>query len=71
VHEYGKFGEFWLPVRNESVSQIRLGGKATLTIEYGNYQIVERNAAENAAVAPRRALRFGQTAPVPAFALEP
>jgi hypothetical protein len=30
-HEYRKVGGFWLPARNESVSYIRLGGRATLT----------------------------------------
>jgi hypothetical protein len=38
-HEYKKVGEFWLPVRNESVSYIRLGGRATLTIEYKDYRV--------------------------------
>jgi hypothetical protein len=38
-HEYKKIGDFWLPVRNESVSYIRLGGRATLTIEYKDYRV--------------------------------
>ena len=38
-HEYTKVQGFWLPVRNESVSYIRLGGRATLTIEYRNYRV--------------------------------
>jgi len=38
-HEYVKVGDFWLPRRNESVSYIRLGGRATLTIEYNNYRV--------------------------------
>lgn len=38
-HEYRKVQDFWLPVRNESVSFIRLGGTATLTIEYKDYQV--------------------------------
>ena len=38
-HKYAKLGQFWLPVHNQSVSQIRMGGKAVLTIEYGNYRI--------------------------------
>lgn len=40
-HEYKKVGAFWLPARNESVSYIRLGGRATLTIEYKDYQVVD------------------------------
>src|ERR1700690_2413400 len=38
-HEYMKVQNFWLPRRNESVSYIRLGGRATLTIDYSNYRI--------------------------------
>jgi len=38
-HEYKKVGAFWLPTRNESVSYIRLGGRATLTIEYQDYRV--------------------------------
>jgi hypothetical protein len=38
-HEYQKVQDFWLPVRNESVSYVRLGGRATLTIEYKNYRV--------------------------------
>jgi hypothetical protein len=36
-HRYGRFGEFWLPVENRSTSEIRLGGSAKLTIDYGEY----------------------------------
>ena len=38
-HEYMKVQDFWLPRRNESVSYIRLGGRATLTIDYNNYRV--------------------------------
>jgi hypothetical protein len=41
LHEYKKVQSFWLPARNESVSYIRLGGRATLTIEYKNYRVTE------------------------------
>src|SRR6267154_6266021 len=40
-HEYMKVQDFWLPRRNESVSYIRLGGRATLTIEYKNYRVTD------------------------------
>jgi len=40
-HEYRKVQAFWLPVRNESVSDVRLGGRATLTIEYKDYHVTE------------------------------
>jgi hypothetical protein len=38
-HNYQKFEDFWLPVENQSVSSLRLGGRATLTITYQNYEI--------------------------------
>jgi hypothetical protein len=38
-HEYQKVQDFWLPARNESISYVRLGGRATLTIEYKNYRV--------------------------------
>jgi hypothetical protein len=36
---YVKVDDFWLPERNHSISSIRLGGRAELTIEYKDYQI--------------------------------
>jgi hypothetical protein len=38
-HNYQKFEDFWLPVENQSVSSLRLGGRATLTSTYQNYEI--------------------------------
>jgi hypothetical protein len=38
-HNYQKFAAFWLPVENQSVSSLRLGGRATLTITYQDYEI--------------------------------
>jgi outer membrane lipoprotein-sorting protein len=38
-HRYHKFEDFWLPVENQSISNLRLGGRATLTITYQNYEI--------------------------------
>jgi len=45
--ENGKVQGFWLPLRNESASYIRLGGRATLTIEYTDYRVhaLQPNAA--------------------------
>lgn len=34
-----KNGEFWLPSSTKSVTQVRLGGAATLTIQYMDYQV--------------------------------
>jgi len=39
-HYYQKIGDFWLPEKNTSISQIRIGGRATLTILYQNYKIL-------------------------------
>ena len=38
-HEYVKVNNFWLTARNHSVTTVRLGGRADLTIEYNGYQI--------------------------------
>lgn len=40
-HQYQKIGRFWLPTHNLSVSEVRLGGTATLTIQYGKYRVEE------------------------------
>jgi hypothetical protein len=47
-HEYMKVQDFWLPRRNESVSYIRLGGRATLTIEYKDYRVRDSRLSGNA-----------------------
>jgi hypothetical protein len=39
VQVYTKVGDFWLPESNRSTSAIRLGGQASFTIDYQNYQI--------------------------------
>jgi hypothetical protein len=38
-HEYQKVGEFYLPVLNQTVTDVRLGGKAVLTIRYLDYKL--------------------------------
>jgi hypothetical protein len=40
-HLYIKIGGFWLPSYDHSVSQLRLGGNADLTIEYNDYKITD------------------------------
>ncbi len=42
VRHYGKVGDFWLPVRDESISQVRLWGKNVLVVDYNNYQVVPK-----------------------------
>jgi hypothetical protein len=44
VQVYTKVGDFWLPESNRSTSAIRLGGQASLTIDYQNYQITAATA---------------------------
>src|ERR1700685_2938237 len=40
-HKYEKVGDFWLPAENKTESWIRLGGHASLSIEYEDYKITE------------------------------
>jgi hypothetical protein len=40
-HRYQKIGEFYLPALNETVTDVRLGGKAVLTIRYHDYKLNE------------------------------
>jgi len=39
-HRYQKVGDFWLPAENHTLSYLRFGGHAELSIEYQNYKIV-------------------------------
>jgi hypothetical protein len=41
VQVYSKVSDFWLPASNHSVSVIRLGGRAELSIEYKEYEITD------------------------------
>ena len=38
-HRYQRIGQFWLPASNETVTSVRLGGTATLSILYSAYQL--------------------------------
>ena len=40
-HRYEKINSFWLPEQNHTESVTRLGGRATLTIDYKDYKIIE------------------------------
>jgi hypothetical protein len=44
---YIKVSDFWLPALNRSISLIRLGGRAELTIQYNNYQITAADPVGN------------------------
>ena len=39
VQTYMKVSDFWLPAHNHSVTAIRVGGRAELTIDYKGYEI--------------------------------
>ena len=41
---YAKVGDFWLPLSNRSTSAIRLGGRASFTIDYQDYLITSATA---------------------------
>lgn len=41
VRQYQKVRGFWLPLKNESVTQVRFFGANTLTIDYDQYQITQ------------------------------
>lgn len=45
-HHYEKIGNFWLPASNKSITKVRLGGTATLTIQYTDYKVTPANAAK-------------------------
>ncbi len=38
-HQYRKIGEFYLPALNQTITDVRLGGKAILTIHYLDYKL--------------------------------
>ncbi|HEX4951044.1 MAG TPA: hypothetical protein VFZ34_30580 [Blastocatellia bacterium] len=45
VRRYQKLGEFWLPLKDESVTQVRVAGKNILTIDYAHYEIARVGGA--------------------------
>jgi hypothetical protein len=49
--KYVRDGGFWLPEKNVSVSHVRIGGEARLTIEYGAYHVVSGSATGHAETA--------------------
>jgi hypothetical protein len=44
-YRWAKVAGFWLPVHNESETDVRMGGKAVLTIDYSDYQVTGVNRA--------------------------
>ena len=53
-HLYAKNGDFWLPKKNTSVTRVRMGGTATLTIDYESYEF--SRAGFRASSSPDQAL---------------
>lgn len=47
-HRYQKIGDLWLPAKNTTASETRLGGHAALSIDYGSYQMESNNGAASA-----------------------
>ncbi len=47
-HKYVKVNDFWLPAENHTESVIRLGGVATLTIEYKDYKVTKATSLRSA-----------------------
>ena len=52
VQQYMKVGDFWLPERNHTLTAIRLGGRAELTIEYKNYEITSASRVSSLSMLP-------------------
>lgn len=52
-HCYQKVGDFWLPAENHTVSYLRFGGHAELSIEYQNYRIVAADPVASVRAATR------------------
>jgi len=48
AHSYKKVNDFWLPAENHTESSIRLGGNATLSIEYRDYRITKSIPSDTA-----------------------
>jgi hypothetical protein len=46
VQEYRKVSDFWLPAHNLSVTAIRLGGYAELTVDYKDYEITDASRVD-------------------------
>jgi|HubBroStandDraft_1064217.scaffolds.fasta_scaffold00010_99 hypothetical protein len=64
-HQYVKVNDFWLPAVNHTESVIRLGGIATLSIEYRDYKITRaasKAEVENARQEPKATAIAGPAA---------
>lgn len=42
ANTYQKLGEYWLPVHKDATTEVRMGGKAVLAIDFSGYRITEK-----------------------------
>ncbi|HVO59312.1 MAG TPA: sigma-E factor regulatory protein RseB domain-containing protein [Terriglobales bacterium] len=42
ANTYQKLGDYWLPVHKDATTDVRLGGKAVLAIDFSGYHITEK-----------------------------
>lgn len=57
VHTYQKSGTFWFPVTTESVTEARIFGTTSLTIEYFEYKANALSASQNSTEISQRGTR--------------
>lgn len=43
ANTYQKVGDYWLPVHKDATTDVRLGGKAVLAIDFSGYRITEKS----------------------------
>ena len=48
-YRWAKIGGFWLPAHNTSETEVRMGGKAVLTIDYSDYEVAGVNRSSTRA----------------------
>lgn len=53
-YRYRRNGDFWLPLRNDTVSHLRIGGEIKLDVDYGEYRIVSAGPLGGVASAANR-----------------
>ena len=46
VRRYQKIGDFWVPLQDVSVSEVRIVGKGTLTINHHDYRLLPTNGTK-------------------------
>jgi hypothetical protein len=51
-HSYLKVGDFWLPAENQSITAVRGGGRAVLTIKYQDYEILAARSLKGTDAGP-------------------